>query len=107
LNLGKWKKILCPKLGSNEVLINESLPLDYAQHSCLNHLGIYYVAKRMGIDYNQIKQAISVATDIGASCITNFFCIQYLQNQENRGSSMHCNPAPLLNANEQRLSNIC
>ena len=32
LNLGRWKKALCPKIiGNNEVSTNESLHLDYAQ----------------------------------------------------------------------------
>ena len=34
LNLGRWKKTLCPKISSNKVSTNESLPLDYARHSC-------------------------------------------------------------------------
>lgn len=37
LNLGTWKKALCPKIGNNsEVSTSESfMPLDYALHSCM------------------------------------------------------------------------
>jgi hypothetical protein len=36
LNLGRWKKALCPKIGNNKRLTNESLvPLEYAQHLCM------------------------------------------------------------------------
>lgn len=61
---------------------DESLPLEYAQHSCLNHLGIYYVAKDMKIVDNQLKQAVSVATDIGAVCRTRIVHSESA-NQEN------------------------
>ena len=34
LNLGRWKKALCSKVGNNEVSTDESLmPIDYARHS--------------------------------------------------------------------------
>jgi len=35
LNLGRWKKALCPKIRNNEVSTNESLLLVYAQHGCM------------------------------------------------------------------------
>ena len=35
LNLGRWKKDLCSKIDNNGVSTNESLPLDYAWHSCM------------------------------------------------------------------------
>ena len=33
LSLGRWGKPLCPKIGNNEVLANESSPLAYAHHA--------------------------------------------------------------------------
>jgi hypothetical protein len=38
MNLGKWKKVFCPKIGiNNEVICSDesSMPLDYARHSCM------------------------------------------------------------------------
>ena len=34
LNFGRWDSLF-PKIGNNEVLTNESLPLDYAWQSCM------------------------------------------------------------------------
>ena len=34
LNLYRWEKALCPKIGNNEEWINEFLPLDYGIHAC-------------------------------------------------------------------------
>lgn len=36
LYFGRWEKISYPKIGNIEMLANESLPLDYARHSCKN-----------------------------------------------------------------------
>ena len=33
LNLGRWTKVLCPKIGNNEVSTIESLSFDCAQYS--------------------------------------------------------------------------
>ena len=30
LNLGRWKKELCPQIDNNDIFTNKSLPLDYA-----------------------------------------------------------------------------
>ena len=35
LNLGRWKRALCLKIGYNEVSTNASLPLYYDQHSSM------------------------------------------------------------------------
>jgi hypothetical protein len=35
-NLVRWRKPLCPKIGTDNIPPNEGLmPLDYAQHSCM------------------------------------------------------------------------
>lgn len=37
LNLGRWKKSLCSKIGNDEVSTNETLmPLDFARHSFMH-----------------------------------------------------------------------
>jgi hypothetical protein len=35
LKLGRWKKAFCPKIGNNEVSIDENFPLDYTRYSCM------------------------------------------------------------------------
>lgn len=44
MNLGRWKKALCPNIGiSNEVSTSESLQLDYARlHSCMYSRALDY-----------------------------------------------------------------
>ena len=37
LDLGRWKKALCPEIGKSELSVEttESLPLRHARHSCM------------------------------------------------------------------------
>lgn len=35
LSFGRWEKASSSKVGKNEVLINESLPINYARRLCM------------------------------------------------------------------------